>query len=185
MSSIGTANIYTPIGEVQFYIVDANILFLFCLVDIDKLQVYYNNIRDVLVTRTREISVVRYFRHIFLLCNSFLQVYLSDSFESNPCYLIEIELQCLYRRFGYLSIERLQKVLDRVGYNINKKTLEYLTKYCYFYQKHNKSLGCFRFTLRDDIKFNYCIIIDIIYISSSPFLYIIDEGTCFQAGRWL
>jgi hypothetical protein len=37
MSSIGIANIYTPIGEVQFYIVDTNIPFLFCLADIDKL----------------------------------------------------------------------------------------------------------------------------------------------------
>jgi hypothetical protein len=43
-SSIGTANVHTPIGEVQFHIVDANTPFLLCLADIDKLQVYYNNI---------------------------------------------------------------------------------------------------------------------------------------------
>jgi hypothetical protein len=145
--------------------------------------VYYNNIRDVLVTRTREILVVRYFGYVFLLYNSFLQAYLLESFESNPCYLTEIELQRLYRRFGYLSIKRLQKVLDRIRYNINEKTLEYLTKYYYFCQKHSKSLGRFCFILQDNIKFNYYIIVDIIYISGSPFLYIVDERICFQAGR--
>jgi hypothetical protein len=43
-SSISTANVYTLIGKVQFHIVDANTPFLLCLADIDKLQVYYNNI---------------------------------------------------------------------------------------------------------------------------------------------
>jgi hypothetical protein len=92
-------------------------------------------------------------------------------------------LQHLYHRFGYLSTERLQKILDQTGYNINKKTLEYLTKYYYFNQKYNKSLGRFFLILRDNIEFNYCIIINIIYISSSPLLYMIDEKTCFQAGK--
>ena len=36
-SSIGTTNVHTPIGEVQFHIVDANTPFLLCLVDMDKL----------------------------------------------------------------------------------------------------------------------------------------------------
>jgi hypothetical protein len=184
-SSIGTANVHTPIGEVQFHIVDANTPFLLCLADMDKLQVYYNNIRDVLVTRTREVPVVRRFGHAFLLCNSSLQAYLLESFESNPCYLTEPELQRLHRRFGHPSVERLLKLLGRAGHDTNKKTLEHLTKYCHFCQKHGKSPGRFRFTLRDDIEFNYCIIVDIMYISGSPLLHVVDEGTRFQAGRWL
>ena len=64
-SSIGTANVHTPIGEVQFHIVNANTPFLLCLADMDKLQVYYNNIQDVLVS-TREVPVVRRFGHAFL-----------------------------------------------------------------------------------------------------------------------
>jgi hypothetical protein len=106
-SSIGTANVHTPIGEVQFHIVDANTPFLLCLADMDKLQVYYNNIQDVLVTRTGEVLVVRRFRHAFLLCNSSLQTYLLESFELNPCYLTEVELHRLHRRFGHPSVERL------------------------------------------------------------------------------
>ena len=39
--------------------------------------------------------------------------------------------------------------------------------------------------MRDDIDFNYCIIVDIMYISGSPLLHVVDEGTRFQAGRWL
>ena len=185
-SLIGIANVHTLIGEVQFYIIDANTLFLLCLADMDKLQVYYNNIRDVLVTRTREVPVVRRFGHAFLLCNSSLQAYLLDSFELNPCYLTEVELQRLHRRFGHPSVEKLQRVLDRAGHDdVDKKTLEHLTKYCHFCQKHGKSLGRFRFTLWDDIEFNYCIIVDIMYISGSPLLHVVDEGTRFQAGRWL
>ena len=63
ISSIGTTNIYTLIGEVQFYIINANIPFLLCLADMDKLQVYYNNIQDILVTHTREVPIVRHFKY--------------------------------------------------------------------------------------------------------------------------
>jgi hypothetical protein len=133
-SSIGTADINTPIGKVQFHIVEASTPFLLCLADMDKLQVYYDNIRDVLVTRTKEVPVVRRYGHAFLLCYSSLQPYLSDSFDSNPCYLTETELQRLHRRFGYPSVERLQRLLDRAGHNdnTNRKALEHLTKYCHF-----------------------------------------------------
>jgi hypothetical protein len=72
MSSIDTANIHTLIDRVQFYIVNANTPFLLCLTDIDKLQIYYNNIQNVLVIHTEEVSVVRRFRHVFLLYNSSL-----------------------------------------------------------------------------------------------------------------
>ena len=98
---------------------------------------------------------------------------------------MEVELQRLHHRFGHPSAERLQRVLDQVGHDIDKKALEHLTKYCHLCQKHGKSLGRFHFTLWDDVEFNYCIIVDIMYISGSPLLHVVDEGTRFQAGRWL
>jgi len=110
---------------------------------------------------------------------------LQEIISKNPCYLTDVELQRLHRRFGHPSVERLQRVLDRAGHDIDKKTLEHLTKYCHYCQKHSKSPGRFRFTLRDDVEFNYCIIVDIMYISGSPLLHVVDEGTRFQAGRWL
>lgn len=184
-SSLGIANICTPIGEVQFHIVDVSTPFLLCLADMDRLQVYYDNIRDVLVTQTGEIPVVRRFGHAFLMCHSSLQSYLLESFELNPCYLTDIELRRLHRRFGHPSVERLQRLLDRAGHNTEKKTLEHLTKYCHSCQKHSKSPGRFRFTLRDDTEFNFNIIVDIMYISGKPILHVVDEATRFQAGKWL
>jgi hypothetical protein len=65
------------------------------------------------------------------------------------------------------------------------EALEYLTKYCEQCQKFGRSPERFKFNLRDDVSFNYSIIVDIFYISGKPVLHIIDEGTRYQAGRWL
>jgi hypothetical protein len=63
--------------------------------------------------------------------------------------------------------------------------LDHLTRYCHHCQKHGKSPGRFKFTLHDDIDFNYSIVVDIMYIDGAPLLHIVDEGTRFQTGRWL
>ena len=102
-SSIGTAYVYTPVGGVEFHVVEASTPFLLSLADMDRLRVYYDNIRDVLVTGTKEVPVVRRFGHAFLLSNSSLQSYLIESFEQNPCYLTDTELQRLHHRFGHPS----------------------------------------------------------------------------------
>ena len=182
---IGTTEIMTPVGKVQFHIVPVDTPFLLSLADMDRLQIEFSNLRNVIVTRTQEVPVVRRYGHAFLLWNSPLQSYLTESFNANPCYLTDVELRRLHRRFGHPSVERLHKVLDRAGHDIDKMALEQLTKYCHFCQKYGKSPGRFRFTLRDDIEFNYCVIIDIMYISGKPLLHIVDEATRFQAGRWL
>lgn len=184
-TSIGTTTINTPIGEVKFHVVEVDTPFLLCLADMDKLGVYYDNTRDVLVTSTKEVPVFRRFGHAFLLSNSSLQSYLIGSFDQNPCYLTEAELRRLHRRFGHPSAKRLEKLLTRAGHDIDKKSLEYLTKYCHFCQKHGKSPGRFRFTLRDDVEFNFNIIVDIFYINSRPVLHIVDESTRFSAGKFL
>jgi len=46
---IGLVTVKTPIGLVDFYVVKANTPFLLCFVDIDRLQVYYNNTMDILI----------------------------------------------------------------------------------------------------------------------------------------
>ena len=78
----------------------------------DELQVYYNNLKNVLITRTKEVLVVWWFGYPFLLWSTSLQTYLLESFDLNLYYLIDTELWQLYYRFGYLLVERLQKVLD-------------------------------------------------------------------------
>jgi hypothetical protein len=51
--------------------------------------------------------------------------------------------------------------------------------FCHYCQKYGKSPGRFRFTLKDDINFNYNVIVNVMYISEAPLLHIVDEGTRF------
>ena len=66
-TSIRTTDVVTPIGKIQFYIIYTDTPFLLCLVDIDRLQIYYNNLRNVVITHTKKVPVVRRFGHPFLL----------------------------------------------------------------------------------------------------------------------
>ena len=66
-TSIRTADVVTPIGKIQFYIVYIDTPFLLYLADMDRLQIYYNNLRNVVITHTKKVLVVRWFGHPFLL----------------------------------------------------------------------------------------------------------------------
>ena len=48
-----------------------------------------------------------------------------------------------------------------------------------------KSLSRFKFTLKDDYKFNYIVIIDVIYLNNKPVLQIVDFLILFQAAKFL
>ena len=66
-TSIRTMDVVTPIGKIQFYIVHVDTPFLLYLADIDRLQIYYNNLRNVVITYTKKVLVVQRFSHPFLL----------------------------------------------------------------------------------------------------------------------
>jgi hypothetical protein len=51
-SSIGTVEVNSLIGKIHFHVVYVNTPFLLCLADIDSLQVYYNNLKDIIITCT-------------------------------------------------------------------------------------------------------------------------------------
>jgi hypothetical protein len=57
----------TPIGPVDFYIIKADTPFLLCLADIDKLQVYYNNVIDALIGPALTLPIIRRFGYPFLV----------------------------------------------------------------------------------------------------------------------
>jgi hypothetical protein len=64
----------TPISLVDFYIVKADTPFLLCLVDMDRLQVYYNNITDTLTgpvtalgSKHITLLIIQRFGHPFLI----------------------------------------------------------------------------------------------------------------------
>ena len=48
-SSLGTAEVNTPIGRVTFHIMPADVPFLLYLQDLDRLRAKYDNLKDVLV----------------------------------------------------------------------------------------------------------------------------------------
>ncbi|TAQ84532.1 hypothetical protein B7494_g7146 [Chlorociboria aeruginascens] len=238
--SIGSICVPIPIGLVEFHVIDVDTPFLLCLADIDRLGIYYNNIKNVLVTSFGDVPTLRRFGHAFLIWDDSFEPLrntfnkndelplrnmfyknkepLSNMFHKNKeplsnifhkhstsqsnifhngpirrydllidefCFLTETELRQLHRRFGHPSIERLRRVLERSGHDVDTQALQHLTKYCAHCQKHRKSPGRFRFAIKDDIDFNYSILVDIFYINNKPVLYIVDESTGFQAGRWL
>ncbi len=65
--SIGLIIVDTPIRNIDFYVVQADTPFLLCLVDIDNLQTYYNNVMDTLITLSITLLITRRFGHLFLL----------------------------------------------------------------------------------------------------------------------
>jgi hypothetical protein len=178
-----------PIGAVTFHIVDAKIPFLLCLRDMDRLKVYINNLENAMILKTGErVPVVRRFGHIFLLWDSLFQQFLINSFDCNPCYLTHMELQRLHRRFGHPSVNKLQRVLERAGHEVEKDALEHLTKYCEQCQKYGQAPRRFKFTITDDVDFNASVLLDIFWIPKTqgkPVIHVLDEATNYQAGRFL
>ena len=58
-SSIGSIIVNIPVGNIKFYIIKANTPFLLYLADMDTLEVYYNNLKNVLITLIKLVPVVR------------------------------------------------------------------------------------------------------------------------------
>jgi hypothetical protein len=177
--SIGTVAVCTPFGTVDFQVLPTNTPFLFCLRDMDKHHVYLNNVRNILVHGDKEYPVVRKWGHPWLL-------YGEPEKSIAWCHLTETELRQLHRRFGHPAAERLYKVLTRAGHDdVDKAVIEKLTKFCHQCQMHGNAPGRFKFTLRDDLEFNYQVIVDVMFIDGKPTLHVIDAATSFQAARFL
>ena len=57
--SIRTIDVNSLVGKVQFHIIKADTPFLLCLVDMDRLYIKYNNLKDIIITYTKKLLVVR------------------------------------------------------------------------------------------------------------------------------
>ena len=71
---IGSVTVKTLIGLVDFYVVKADTPFLLCLIDIDRLQIYYNNTMDTLIgpattlgSKHITLPIIRQFGHPFFI----------------------------------------------------------------------------------------------------------------------
>ena len=56
-----------PIEWVQFHIIKVDITFLLCLANMDWLEIYFNNVKNILVTKNQVVLVIWQFNHSFLL----------------------------------------------------------------------------------------------------------------------
>jgi hypothetical protein len=187
--SLGSITIDTSMRLVKFHVIKTDTPFLLSLADMNRLKVYFNNIENTLfmTTKNRGLPVIRRFGHGFLLWKNsyFLHSYITQSFEFNLCYLTDVELRQLHRRFGHSFILKLHDLLKRFDHEVEKAALKKLTKFCTFCQKYAKSSGRFKFTLKNDVNFNYSVIVDVMYIENHPILHVVDEAIRFQAAKWL
>lgn len=182
ISFIESIVICISIDQVKFHIVKADTSFLLCIVDLDRLKCYLNNVNNVLIKKDNStMPVICWFEYSFLLWDDVLHVCIIVSFNNNPCFFIERELRRLHKQFGHSFAERLRYFLERSRHEVNKHLFEKFSRYCIFCQKHNKSLERFKFILRNNVHFNFIILIDIMYINNSSILHVINEATRFQA----
>ena len=190
-SSIGTIDVNTPIGTVTFHVVDADVPFLLCLQDLDRLGAKYDNLANVIIQGNMRTPVIRAYGHPWLLLNHAESMAYSHNTIAKPysepieCHLTEAELRQLHRRFGHPSAGRLHRVLERAGHDEDYNLILRITKYCEQCQKHGKPPGRFKFTLKDDRDFNHTVIMDILHIDGKPVLQIVDESTAYQSARFL
>ena len=184
-SSIDAVYLKTSLGTMHFHIVNVNTPFLLCLKNMNRLKAVFDNIVNQIVQSNAKHSIIRRYDHAFLLWHTSVYCIVKKSLNINFCFLTEVELRRFHRRFEHSSVRRLHQMLKRSDHNVKMKALRHLTKYCEHCQKHDKSSNKFSFTIKNDIDFNYNIIVDIFCIQNKPMLHIVDEATRFQAERWL
>ncbi len=81
-------------------------------------------------------------------------------------------------------------ILDRTDHEINSSAIEYFVKYCHHCQIHEKSSSRFNFTLKNDLEFNFNVIVNIFYLKikfdiHKSILHVINETIRVQADKWL
>ena len=178
-ASIGKLIVDSSIGRIDFHVMQTDTSFLLCLQDMNKLRVYLNNLKDQIVLRDEStVSIVRFYEHPFLIWG-----------PTSINYLTDTELRQLHRRFEHSSINKLVHTLKKTDYDDpdHRQMLQRIINFCTFCQKHSRSLGRFKFTLKDEDNayFNYTIMIDVLYIDNNSILQVVDEKTSFQVVRWL
>lgn len=182
--SVGRARMKLPINhlvlEFCLYIIDGDLPILLSLADMDKLGIFYNNLRDVLVHQhtNESTEVMRFFAHPFVRWNPL-----------QHCFFTYTELKRLHKRFGHPHSDKLYNLLKRADVsNVDSTTrahLEEIARRCRPCQTYAQAPRRFKFALRDDKEFNHTVFVDIFYVNKKPVLHVVDEATRYQAARWL
>jgi hypothetical protein len=157
------------------------------------------NLSSIILIQT-DMKIISYliiwrYEHAFLLWKIFnqYQFLIVEFLNENLCYLIEIELRRLHRRFNHFSARRLHQILERAKHDdVDRRFIEYFIKFYHHCQIHEKSFDRFSFIIKDEnIQFNFNILINILYIEikieseNKSVFHLVNEIIRFQADRWL
>jgi hypothetical protein len=113
--SLGTVNVPTPIGTITFHVVPADTPFLMCIQDMDNMGVKIDNLQNLLIQRGKTVPIVRKWGHPFMLLGT-EGIDMEQTIAMS--HLTEVELRQLHRRFGHPSVQRLVRILERAGHDI-------------------------------------------------------------------
>ena len=174
--TIGSVNIMTPIGRIDFHVVPIDTPFLICLSDLQRLKIIYDTAQGQLLQQGRTLMLVKRGGHLWLEMPTEIH---------HTYFLTETELRRLHRRFGHPESGRLASILERAGQEFSRKAIKRLTEYCRHCQLHGQSPRRFRFSVNGPFEFNHGVIMDIMTLSSRPVLHLVDEATAFQAATFL
>ncbi|KAI2783308.1 hypothetical protein F4815DRAFT_347430 [Daldinia loculata] len=105
----------------------SNTPFLIYIGNIDRLGVYLNNVKNVLIHNGKKYPVIRKWKHPwFLLDNRKTTV--------AYCYLTKAKLQQIHKRFSHPAAAKLIQILKRTKYNnLNTKIINKIGKYYHQY----------------------------------------------------
>lgn len=178
--NLGTASVDTKIGTIKFHIIDAPTPFLLCVKDMNDLHTYLKNTRSLLIygeNEEKSLRVVWKWGHPFF--------HLSSA-EAETAFLTEIQLRRMHRRFGHPAVPRLHRLLREAGHaDVTEHALLEIEKFCHSCQIHAQAPRRFKFTIQDEVHFNYEIFIDVMYLAGSPVLHVVDAATSFHGGKFL
>jgi hypothetical protein len=70
-TSLGVVNVPTPLGTISFHVVSATTPFLYCLQDIDRMGVRFDNLNNLLIQDHTDtvVPVIHKWGHPFMLLN--------------------------------------------------------------------------------------------------------------------
>lgn len=161
-NSLGFIKICTPIGKVDFHILDSETPFLLCIADMKRLNVYLNNLDDKIYSKQltihgetyKQISSVKMkFGHPFIRWEPvnyslFASCFITsvensqDNVElvNDKLKLTEQQIRRLHKRFGHASVSKLGNLLDRAGYIKFRHHLLKIVNNCELCQKHGPPL---------------------------------------------
>ncbi len=128
LSSLGTVQVFTPIGTTNFQVIDIPTPFLLCLKNIDIFGIYWNNIFNQLICQNgKNIPIFCKWRHPWFFVNINNKIALG-------IFLTKAELRQVHPRFGHPSVNKLYKLLTRADHDIEYKAIKIINKFYHYYQ---------------------------------------------------